>query len=236
MKTANYFSALIQKGTFLLLAGVIFTACKKDSDNPPVVAKPSKLSVVHASPGGPEFSFLIDNVNATPKAFTYNTALDYQDVKAGDKQLSIVKKGTTDVIVKSPFTLKSEKSYTAFITEKAPKASFVLVEDDLSAPAADKAKVRFANLSPDAPAVDLLVAGKPDAGLTKKAFKETSAFVNITPAAEVKFEIVENGKTAVLATLDKVKIEKGKIYTIWVKGLKDAADDTKLGLAVMTNK
>jgi hypothetical protein len=236
MKTTNNLSTLIQKGTILLLAAAIFTSCKKDSVKPPVLAKPAKLTVVHASPGGPEFTFLINDVAATPKAFTYNTILDYQDVKAGDKQLSLVKKGTTDIIVKTPFTLKEDKSYTAFVTDKAPKAVFALFEDDLSAPTGDNAKIRFVNVSPDAPALDLLVGGKAEATLTKKAFKEATAFVNVAAAAEQKFEIVENGKTVVLATLDKVKIEKGKVYTIWVKGLKDATDDTKLGLAVMTNK
>jgi len=235
MKTSNYLS-LIQKGTILLLATAIFTSCKKDKVKPPVIVKPARLTVVHASPGGPEFTFLINDVAATPKAFTYNTVLDYQDVKAGDKQFSLVKKGTTEVIVKSPVTLKEDKSYTAFVTEKAPKAVFAVFEDDLSAPTGENAKIRFVNLSPDAPALDLIVGGKADAALTKKAFKEATAFVNVAAAAEVKFEIVENGKTVVLATLEKVKVEKGKVYTIWVKGLKDATDDTKLGLAIMTNK
>ncbi|WP_379086879.1 hypothetical protein [Pedobacter sp. UC225_65] len=33
-----------------------------------------------------------------------------------------------------------------------------------------------------------------------------------------------------------VKIEEGKIYTVYARGLKAATDETKLGVAVFTHK
>lgn len=172
----------------------------------------------------------------TGKPLTYNTVIGYGDIKAGATEFSFTKKDGTEVLAKISGTIKLSSSYTLIVGDKSPKTSLVLVEDDLSAPAADKAKVRFANLSPDAAVLDLYVSGKTDAGVSKKAFKDVSGFINVDPGAEVKFEIKENGKTDVLATLDKYKVEKGKIYTIWAKGLKDATDATKLGIEVMTNK
>lgn len=236
MKSKNYATALVKKGTLLLCAAVLFSACKKDKPNDPVI-QPAKLALLVSSPGAPELSFFANgNKVATAKALTYNTVINYMDLAPGTGEFSFKKKDVTDVLAKINYTAKTGVSYSLIVGDKSPKAALVLVEDDLSAPATDKAKVRFVNLSPDAPALDLFVAGKADAGLSKKAFKEVSGFVNVDPAAEVKFEIKENGKTDVLATLDKFKVEKGKIYTIWARGLKDATDATKLGLEAMTNK
>ncbi|PTS93615.1 hypothetical protein DBR11_25090 [Pedobacter sp. HMWF019] len=237
MKSKNYAAALAKKGTILLCSVLLLAACKKDKAADPPVVKPSKLALVVSSPGAPELSFFANGTKVTTsKALNYNTVIDYMDLKPGTGEFSFRKKDATDVLAKINYTAKTGVSYTLLVADKSPKAAVVLVEDDLSAPATDKAKVRFVNLSPETTVLDLYVAGKTEAALSKKAFKEASAFVNVDPAVELKFEIKENGKTDVLATLDKFKVEKGKIYTVWVKGLKDATDATKLGVEVMTNK
>lgn len=235
--TKNYLSPVAKTLVFALTLTSIFSSCKKDKDNPtPPVPKPATVSIIHAAPGMPELSFFVDKVNKATKALTYNTAIDYQSINSGKRELSVTKKGITDILVKVEVSLAAEKSYSAFVADKTGNA-LVIVADDLTAPAADKAKIRFINLSPDAGNIDLAVTGKTEALIAKKAFKEASDFTNTSEVgAEINFEIRENGKTTVLATLPKVKIEKGKIYTIYAKGLKAAADDTKLGLAVLTNK
>lgn len=237
MKTQNYTTMFVKKGALVLLAVSMLTACKKDKDKGPDLAKPGKVAMLISSPGADEFSFLLNGTKTnTAKPLTYNTVIDYTDIKAGTGEFSFTKKGATEVLAKINYNIKPQSNYSLIVTDKSPKAALILVEDDLSAPAADKAKVRFINLSPDAPELDLYVGGKLDAGLTKKAFKAVSSFVNVDPGAELKFEIKENGKTEVLATLDKYKVEKGKIYTIWARGLKAATDATKLGVEAMANK
>lgn len=234
--TKNYLSPVAKTLVFALTLTSIFSSCKKDKDNPTPTPKPANLSIIHAAPGTPELSFFVDKVKKNTKALTYNTVIEYQSINSGKRELSVTKKDVTDILVKSELTLAADKSYSAFVTDKTGNA-LVVVLDDLSAPAADKAKIRFINLSPDAGSIDLAVTGKTEVLLAKKAFKEASDFANTTEVgAEINFEIRENGKTTVLATLPKVKIEKGKIYTIYAKGLKAATNDTKLGLTVITNK
>lgn len=236
MKTTTH-TMLIKKATLVLLAVSTLAACKKDKDKTPPTINPGRVAMLVSSPGATEFSFLLNGTKTTTaKALTYNTVIDYTDIKAGTGEFSFTKKDATEVLAKINYEIKSQRNYSLIVTDKSPKAALILVEDDLSAPAAGKAKVRFVNLSPDAPELDLYVAGKLDAGVTKKAFKAVSSFVSIDPGAEIKFEIKENGKTDVLATLDKYKIESGKIYTIWARGLKDATDVTKLGVEAMVNK
>jgi len=234
--TKNYLSPVAKTLVFALTLTSIFSSCKKDKDNPTPTPKPANLSIIHAAPGAPELSFFIDKVKKNTTALTYNTVIAYQSVKSGKQEFSVTKKDVTDILVKVDGTLDANKSYSAFVADKTANA-LVVVVDDLTAPTADKAKIRFINLSPDAGNVDLAVTGKTEVLVAKKAFKESSDFINSTEVgAEINFEIRENGKATVLATLPKVKIEKGKIYTIYAKGLKAATNDTKLGLAVLTNK
>lgn len=237
MKTKQNSGLLIKKGALLVLATLLFTACKKDDNAKPPVTQNGKLALLISSPGAPELSFVLGGAKfATSKSLNYNTTIDYLNIKAGTYELAVTKKDATEVLSKVSGTIKNSTNYTFIVTDKSPKAALILVTDDLSAPVANKAKIRFANLSPDAPVLDLYVSGKTESGISKKAFKEVSGFVSVDPATEAKIEIRENSKTDVLATLDKIKIEKGKIYTVYAKGLKDATDATKFGIDIMTNK
>lgn len=237
MKTKRFSANLLKKGSLLALTTLIFAACSKDKSTPQPDIQIGKIALLISSPGAPELTFRINGQAAkTEKPLTYNTVIGYGNIKAAATEFSFTKKDGTEVLAKITGTIKPSSGYTLMVGDKSPKTALVLVEDDFSAPAAEKAKVRFANLSPDAAVLDLYVGGKTDAGLSKKAFKDVSGFINVDPGAELKLEIKENGKTDVLATLDKVKVEKGKIYTIWANGIKGASDATKLGISVMTNK
>lgn len=236
MKTKTTIT-LVKKGSLLVLSTLIFAACAKDKSDPTPNNPNGKFAMIVSSPGATEFALLVNETKtATSKLLTYNTVVPYTDVKAGAAAFSFTKKDGTEVLAKISGTIKASSSYTLLVGDKSPKTSLILVEDDLSAPATDQAKVRFVNLSPDAGVLDLYVAGKTDTGLSKKAFKEVSAFINVSPAAELKFEVKENGKTEVLATLEKYKVEKGRIYTIWVSGVKGTTDATKLSLEATANK
>lgn len=239
MKTmTNYFSPIAKTLVCALTLTSIFSSCKKDKDGiyPPMI-KPAGLTLVHAAPGVAELDFYVDKDKVNSVSFAYNTAISYLTIpKPGKKELSVTKKGAADILVKLPVEFKEDKGYSAFVTDKTA-STVVFVEDDLTAPAADKAKIRFLNLSPDAGILDLAITGKTDALVAKKDFKEFSPFIATEPGAEVNFEIRTNGTTTVLATLPKVKIEKGKIYTIWAKGLKVAPkDEVALSLGVMANR
>ena len=132
--------------------------------------------------------------------------------------------------------MKQGGFYSAFVVDTLKSTKIVLVEDDLKAPEADKAKVRFINLSPGSTSLDLAVEGNATALFTAKAFKEFTPFTSINPSESYTFQVKEAGSATVKATLPAVKIEKGKIYTIWAKGLSSKTDSTKFGLSVMTNK
>jgi hypothetical protein len=236
MKRFKNNSLTFFKPAAALLALVLtFTACNKDNGNTPEPGV-AGLAIVHAAPGSPELSFKVNGTKSNLKALTFGTSINYGSIIVGTYTLTVTKKDSTKVLATSSSSFKYGKSYSLFIADVPTKTSLTLIEDDLTAPAADKANVRFVNMSPDGSSLDLSIAGQPAPLFTKTPFKAATAFIAVTPGSEVNFQISENTKTDVLAKIEKIKIEKGKIYTIWAKGLKAATDSTKLSLAVITNK
>ena len=229
------FKHFLKPAAALFAIALTITACSDDKNDLPAPSE-AALTVVHASPGSPELTLKINGTKANARALTFGTAFPYSAIIANTYEFSITKKDSSRVMVKSNLELKANKYYSLYIADIPTKPVFVLTEDNLTAPAADKANVRFVNLSPDAGALDLGITGVATNVFTKTAFKESTAFTGVTPGAELTFEIKENTKTEVIAKVEKVKIEKGKIYTIWAKGLKAAADSTKLAVKVITNK
>ncbi|WP_162276894.1 DUF4397 domain-containing protein [Mucilaginibacter pedocola] len=236
MKTTmmNY-TKLFKPAAGLLAIAMLFTACTKDN-NAVVTPGAAALSVIHAAPGTPELHLKVNGTKSDLKALTFGTASPYGKIQEENLEFSITKKDSSRIITRSTLPLRNGKNYSLFIADIPARAAFTLIEDDLSAPATDKAKVRFVNMSPNSGNLDLVLTGQTAPVTTNTAFKAGTAFASVTPGAELNFEIRENTKTEVLAKIEKVKIEKGKIYTIWARGLKAAADSTKLSLAVITNK
>lgn len=234
----KYFSPIAKTLVCALTITSLFSSCSKDNGNPgPPLVLPAGLALIHAAPGVAELDFYVVNQKANKVDFSYNTALIYGGVAPGTYELSVTKKGLAEKLGKlEKAEFKTNKAYSAFVTDVTAN-TIVFVEDDLTPPTADKAKIRLVNLGADAGILDLAITGKAEAVVSKIEYKKASAFVETAAGDEINFEIKENGKTDVLATLPKVKIEKGKIYTIWARGLKAATkEDAKaLKLSVMNN-
>ena len=217
---------------FSLLALTIFiSACKKDWDDSNSITV-AGIGFVHASPGTAALDFILDNQKIN--SFTYTKDLGYYAAYPGIRLVGVAKKDTLKYLTTANATLKSGSFYSVFVVDTLKSTKLLILEDDLKAPETDKAKVRFVNLSPGSAPFDLAIAGTDAPLFTAKAFKEFTTFSNIAPNDSYTFELKQGG--TVKASLPAVKIEKGKIYTIWAKGLSSKTDSTGVGLSVMTNK
>ncbi|NEU08480.1 DUF4397 domain-containing protein [Flavihumibacter sp. R14] len=234
MKISNTFKATSKIIVAAITLSVALVSCKKDDDSNPVQV--SGLSVIHASPSAEKFDVFVDTKKANAADFSYTNKIDYLDVSSGNRKVVITKKGLTAPLLSDTMTLKPQVGYSLFVIDKTETLKYLLLKDDLSKPAAGKARVRFVNVSPDAPALNLVIAGSTTDLVTNKAFKGSSEFLSIDAAEKVTFNVKNQTGGAIVATTGDVKIEAGKIYTIWVKGLIAATDDTKLGVAVFTHK
>ena len=235
MKISNTFKATSKLLIAAITLSVAMVSCS-DDENVPVPEQISGLSVIHASPTTEKLDFFVENKKANSIDFAYTNKIDYLNLISGSRKLSINKKGIATPVLSETMTLNPSIGYSLFIIDKFETVKFLMLTDDLVKPAAGKAKVRFVNVSPDAPALNLAIAGKTTDLFTNKSFKEYSSFEAIDAAEKVTFNVKNKETDAVETTIADVKIEDGKIYTIWVKGLKSATDDTKLGVAVFSHK
>jgi len=233
MKNANL-KTIFKTFVAVVAVSVVFAACSKDRYEPQQVAG---LSIINAFAAPDSLDFYIDQTRANKGALKFNSKIDYLNLFPGNRALSIAKRGSNRALASERFNLASGVGYSIFVldTLNTNTKKYLLTEDDLSAPAADKAKVRFINLSSDAPALSLGVDGKETDLFTNKAFYEYTAFTSVDPGASVTFNI--KAGDVVKTTVPNVKIEQGKIYTIYAKGVSTATiDSLKLGAAIYTHK
>jgi len=221
-----------------LIAAIAVTtllgSCMKDDEVRPQQPV-AGLSIIQASPTTELLDVYVDNTRALTD-LAYAKKIDYLNLFPGSRKLSITKKGNQTALFAEQLTLKDYVGYSLFVIDKLETVKFLFLEDDLAKPATGKAKVRFVNLSPDAPALNLAIAGKETDLVTNKLFKEYSTFTEIDAAQKVTFNVKNKETGAPETSIADVKIEAGGIYTIWVKGLKSATDDKKLGVAVFQHK
>ena len=226
------------KTTTLLTALVItlgLSSCMKDDfENTPISI--SGLSLVQASPTTEKLDVYIDNTRASIDDFVFGNKMDYLRAYSGDRTVTVTKKGLTTRLTSDVVKLVPDSAYTVFVVDKFEAIDLLTLRDDLATPAAGKAKIRFVNLSPDGGALNLAINGVATDLVDNKAFKEFSAFLPVDAAEKVTFNLKNKTTGIVEATITDAKIEDGKIYTIYAKGLKANADDTKFGAAIFTHK
>ncbi|TCC93720.1 DUF4397 domain-containing protein [Pedobacter frigiditerrae] len=209
-------------------------SCSKNDDYiPPAI---SGISIIHASPTTEKLDVFINNTKISVNDFSFGTKMDYLNAYSGKRKFDVAKTGTTTSLKSQEFTLEPQEGYSLFVIDKLENINLLFLKDDFTQPAAGKARIRFVNLSPDAEALNLAIAGSATDLFTNKAFKEYSTFESIDAAEKVTFNIKNKTTGANEVVLADVKIEAGKVYTLYAKGLKATADATKFGAAIFTHK
>jgi hypothetical protein len=214
---------------FLSLS-TIFTACKKE---PVVVPTTAKLMVVHASPNAPGVDLLIDNVKKNTAALTFPQNTAYLDVTTGTRNIKVNVAGTITSVITADLPFVENKNYTVFAADSVSKIAPVVLTDDLTAPAAGKAHVRFVHLSPNAPAVDVAVTGG-SVVFPNAAFKSATAFTPLG-AGTYNLEVRVAGTQNVALPLPNITLTAGKIYTIFAKGFLGGTGAEALGAGIIVN-
>jgi hypothetical protein len=198
----------------------------------------SNLMAVHASPDAPPVDIYADGIFQGTLDFPDNTG--YIVLHAGTRSIKVNVEGTTTTAIGPvDLTLDADEYKTVFAYDEVADIKALVLDDDLTDPAAGKAHVRFVHLSPDAPAVDIAVAGDAvgDAIFKNVAFGETSGGL-ATPGAftpldadTYDLDVRLEGTLDVVLSLDDVTLGDQKIYTVFAKDF--VAD---LGAEIIVNK
>lgn len=211
---------------FLIIFGTInlmlLSSCLKDSNDESNEIV-SAVTVIHGSPDAPAVDFVL-NRGLISANLSFGLRVPYFSWYAGQSQASFYPRGTiTDPIYTATINLTRGKYYSLFLAGlEADSLSSLLIEDDLTQPAADKAKLRFINLSPDAGTLDFSIV--PDSLFaSQKNFKEYSSFYEINPG---NYSATFMSSTGDLVDYSfDLKLDPGKTYTVWARGLVQATDN-----------
>jgi hypothetical protein len=230
--------------TAFILASVLFTSCKKEEEKKTITTEVSKtnLLVVHASPNAPGVDLLLDNTKQNSAALAFPNNTGYLNTDAGSRNIKVNVAGGSTTVINVTSNFDKNKFYTVFAIDSVSKISGIILNDDLTVPASGKAHIRFVHLSPNAPAVDVSVAGQAaGAGLfLNRTFNKTitaaqESFIPVN-AGTYNLEVRVAGTTNVALPLNNITLQAGKIYTVFAKGFLGGTGATALGAEIIVNK
>jgi len=193
----------------------------------------TNVKVIHASPDAPGVDILVDNIIVNTAELTYPNNTEYLEALAGTRNIKVNAHMTTTTVIDADVTFQSDMYYSVFAVNDLANIEPLVLEDDLTSPAAGKAHVRFIHLSPDAPAVDItLTDGTVVFG--NVSFKESSAFTPLD-FGSYDLEVRIAGTTQVVLPLGTINLEDGKIYTVFAKGFVSGQGAQALGAQIIVN-
>jgi hypothetical protein len=215
------------------MLSLLLSSCLKNNVNyaaPPVAL----VSFFQASPDQPglDLYFNGDKVNWGP--ISYGTGIGYFRAYSGLRTVNLYLYGVMNEVFTDTITLQANNVYSLFLANTAAKSDLVAIKDTINQPAANTANVRFIDLSPDAPAVDLAL--NDTVKVSNRSYKGYSTFIPVTGNKSYTIDIRQKGTTNVLATLAAVTLSANNVYTIILTGLANGTTSTdKLAIYYVTN-
>jgi hypothetical protein len=179
MKNSNQFPRLCFSRLLIyalsLFGVLIFNSCKKETAE---VKQGTYLGVVNASPTLATYNFYLNDSQANGAALPFGGTIKYLQLSPADYAAKFTSANSVESLLTKNVSLAANTIYTLFLISDNKTLDGLLVTDNISAINAN-AYVRFVNLSPDAPALDMAVTGATETLITNQSFKAASAFTAI---------------------------------------------------------
>ena len=219
---------------FIIMAISIFSSCAK-TDNADITI--AYLRAVNASPSLATYNAYLGGSLISAAALPFAGSSAYSSRTAGTYSLKFTSGSNTESLFSKDVSLSQNTSYSYYLINKPGQLDGLLISDDRSVPSADKAYIRFINLSPDAPALDLIKTGTTTSYATNKAYKTNTSFVAVD-AGTYSLDVKDTANGAVKTTKTDAVFAAGYHYDIICGGLVTPANDTEraLNLQVLTIK
>jgi hypothetical protein len=218
----------------LMVIGTSFSACLKSVDTTP--SRPiAAFSIINGIVSSTAVDFF-DNISTKPTAS--GLALGFGDnsylVYGGVHQFSFTKTGTlTPILASTTNQFDSLTFYTLVTYGDSSSAVVRPIKDDFSSAVTTKLNIRFFNLSPNSPSVDLYLGDvKVDSNLTyigsgaiSTGFKALSS---VGSASTLKVKLTGSSAASLpIAQNTTANLISGKVYTIYLSGMKDSSGPLK---------
>jgi len=178
----------------------------------------ARVRAAHLSPDAPAVDIWVNGAVAWANV-PFKAVSGYANLPPGTYNIQVTPAGaTTPVVIDANVTVEAGKDYTVAATNVLASITPLVLVDNNSAPAAGNAHVRFVHASPNAPAVDIAVAGGGPVVIGNTAFGEASAYTPV-PAGTYPLEVRLAGTPTVVLSLGNITLEDGVVYTAFAVGL-----------------
>lgn len=189
------------------------------------------IRLVHASPDAPNVDVIVNDNFASP-AFTnlpFTGVTDYASLPSATYNFKVVPTGAnTPVVINIDLPIDETKDYTAAATGVLASITPVLYEDDNTI-YPNLASVRFIHLSPNAPEVDIQLAGGGGVLFDDIAFQESGGYIQV-PGGTYDLEVVLSASGTKVLDLPGIAVSNGTVYTAYAMGL--AGGEPALGAVI----
>jgi hypothetical protein len=216
----------------LLVTFMGLSACKKEETDTTVY---SNVAVYNTSPTAATYDIFLNGNRFNSAALPLGGGTAYSQVASGTYTLKVATAGRVESLLEKQATLAANVYTSIYVVGKPSALDFFQVSDDLgAATSTTNAFVRLVNVSPDAPALDLVVKNGASV-TTSKSYKTASGFLPV-PAGATIFEI-RNSAGVVLASSESETLMANRHYTVIAKGLlAPTATETSFGAQLITHK
>ena len=200
---------------FLCLVGFAIASCK-DNNDAPVPLVTANINVMHLIPDAGSFNYYDNGTRQNSYKLGYTHYSGYITVAAG-QQLATLKDTLYNTFYSNSLTLTSNAEYTLMVTGQALKGTIagVLLPDAVTYPTTVNSKVRFANMAPNTPAVDVYFN---KVAVSNASYKGVSAWA-LADTGSVSVKINLAGTSKVVYGPVTVPLVQGGAYTFYAYGL-----------------
>ncbi len=181
-----------------------------------------RVRVMHASPDAPGVDIFVDNAKAVSGlAFPDNTG--YVSLAAGSHEVKVfVSPFTAQAapVLSATLTVAPGTDYTVLAVGRVSDGSLALLplKDNNASPADGKAHIRVIHASPDAPAVNVALAGTKTNVFSNVAFKGVGDYTPVAAGTyDLDVNVASTGQT--VKTVNGLKLENKGVYTAVAVGL-----------------
>ena len=175
----------------------------------------SLLRVFHAAPQAPAVDVYI-NEKLVFSNLQFTQFSSYVKLKEGEYRIDIFQTGTmVQPIISGSLDLDEGQMLTIAAIGNLDDLSLLVINDNADKKASPKvSSFRVVHLSPNTPAVDILVNNK--ILVENLAFKQNTSYVDIAPGSYNIEAVLSSNKESVLVF--GVMLKANRIYTIYIVG------------------
>lgn len=178
----------------------------------------SYVRILHASPDAPPVD-IYANGDLIAENLTYSQLTDYVAVKPKEYSIQVYPAGQkTNPVINTNLNVPPKSSFTIAAVDRLSNISLLPIME-VYMPMVDRRStyVRFAHLSPNAPAVDVTLPNGTKL-FSNVSFKKYTDYVNVDPG-NYTLQVKPAGNNQIVLTVPNVKLTPGTIYTVYAIGL-----------------